>query len=195
MYKWPCWLLIFFQYDIMIFMIIIKEQEILAEGKMLLWQFEEWTFLKSPLSEVMFYQNALPFEYLLQILRNFLSLSKSGDFSGPQCFPLRWRQGCLAQRGGCKEDQARQCMCILWSIKHYLNTRDQNCEVKIVINLRGEKRKMVRDRTSKPDHSLWTGENLGMLSAKTKRGLCFLFIFFYRYHGLPYLLRNKMIGL
>ena len=77
MYKWPCWLLIFFQYDTMIFMIIIKEQEILAEGKMLLWQFEEWTFLKSPLSEVMFYQNALPFEYLLQILRNFLSLSKS----------------------------------------------------------------------------------------------------------------------
>jgi len=26
--------------------------------------------------------------------------------------------------------------------------------VKIVINLGGEKRKMVRDRTSKPDHSL-----------------------------------------
>ena len=31
----------FFQYDIMVFMIIIKEQEILAEGKMLLWQFEK----------------------------------------------------------------------------------------------------------------------------------------------------------
>lgn len=44
------------------------------------------------------------------LLIDFLSLSKSSDFSGPQCLLLRWRQGCLAQRGGCKEDQAKQCM-------------------------------------------------------------------------------------